>query len=423
MRYRFHYFLFFWLYVGALAVDAQSKQDYVGADEAFLVARQKAFNGKREEAREILQTILSEKPNYHDVRILLARTYAWDGQRDTARKELQIVLGKEPDHEDAISALTDVEIWDEKYAQALIIVNNGLHFYPNSEDFIYKKASILNDLNRKDECLASLSKLMTINPAHEKGVRLRESIKISQLKYAVGINYGLDAFSRTFDPAHYSSVQLVRTNSWGSAIMRINYSNRFSTQGFQPELDIYPRIANGVYAYVNYGFSQSDIFPRHRFGGEIHSKLPHSMEASAGIRYLYFGSSSKVMIYTGSFGWYFKDYWISFRPYITPDRLTATSFSSNISLRKYFQDSDNFFELNGGFGFSPDERRIQAGTGLSTEGIYILKSQRAGVMWQKSFRHQFILDVTCTLSRQELSFDTGKYVWITSSKIGVRKKF
>jgi YaiO family outer membrane protein len=406
----------------AFGAHAQDEWTSLDADSAFRIAQQKAFNGERDKAREILYRILEDSPDYHDVRILLARTYAWDDESDSARKELRIVLTKKPDYEDAINAAFDLEMWDGSYEKALEIVKAGLGYHPDSADLLFREAMIFNKLGRCDEALGVLDRLVLLDPDHAKGAALRASIRSLNRKYALRVSYGVDLFSRTFDPAHYSSVQVSRANSWGSSILRLNYSHRFSSVGFQPEIDVYPKIAKGVYAYLNYGYSNSSLFPRHRLGGELYSNLPATLEASAGFRYLYFGSDSKVLIYTGSLGWYFKDYWLSIRPYITPGE-TGTSFSSSVSLRRYLADGNNYIGFKAGIGYSPDERRIQTGAGLSEDGLYVLKSQNLGLSWQRTFSRDLILDLSYSLTHQELSFDLGQYVWINRAFVGVKQKF
>ncbi|MBT1700746.1 YaiO family outer membrane beta-barrel protein [Fulvivirgaceae bacterium PWU4] len=395
----------------------------LGADDLFLLAREKAFNGKREEARTMLQHILQKSPDYHDVRILLGRTYAWDGQRESARKEFEAVLTKSPDNLDAFNALTDVEMWDERYAQALMVADRGLRAYPNDEDLLYKRASILNFLKRQEEALLTLNKLLLINPAHEKGNTLLKGINTSRMKYAAGVSYGVDLFNRTFDPAHYASAQLSRINSWGSAIARVNYAYRFQSHGVQPEIDLYPRIANGVYAYLNYGYSSTDLFPTHRIGAELFTRLPANFEASAGLRHLYFGTNSKVTIFTGAIGWYVKEYWFSLRPYITPDEETGTSASGSLTVRRYLRDAETYVGLSAGLGFSPDLRRIQSSSGLTGDEIYLLHSQRSGVTFQKLVKDDLLVNASVDVVRQELIFDAGNYVVITSLSAGVKKKF
>lgn len=174
---------------------------------------------------------------------------------------------------------------------------------------------------------------------------------------------------------------------------------------------------------MNYGFSNTELFPKHRVGAELYSKLPRSFEASAGLRYLYFDDVTKVAIYTGSVGWYVKDYWFSLRPYITPDKTTGTSVSGSVTARRYFSDAETYFGLSAGLGFSPDIRRIQNATGLSTDAIYLLRAQRAGLAFQKLVRTDLIINFSGDVARQELIFDEGNYVIVTSFSAGLKRKF
>ena len=358
----------------------------LGADELFQKARTEAFDGDRSKAREMLRHILVESPDYSDVRILLGRTYAWDGERAKAIEEFSIVLKKNPKYKDGINAMVDVLMWDDQYSNALKIVNSGLKYYPNFEDFLYKKASILKSLDRLPEALEQVNQLLIVSPASERGITLRESIKTVQQRNTLGLRVSTDLFSQIFDPAFYSSLQIGRSNNWGSSIVRLNYSRRFETSGLQGEIDLYPNIVSGVYGYLNYGYSSTPLFPEHRFGAELFSKLPKSLEASLGLRHLRF-SASNVTIYTGSLGWYYKSMWFSFRPFITPDKSAGTSFSYGLTTRRYFGDADNFIGLNGRIGYSPDIRNIQSANGLSTDQIYTLKSQRVGIEVRKKINY------------------------------------
>src|SRR5688500_2536480 len=105
------------LLAGFFITDAAAQR--FNADSLFQEARTLAFAGKREQARTICQTILSQKPDYHDVRILMARTYAWDRQYKEARAELKKVLDKKPSMLDAISASIDNEFWAGNYLDAI----------------------------------------------------------------------------------------------------------------------------------------------------------------------------------------------------------------------------------------------------------------------------------------------------------------
>src|SRR5688572_9419692 len=90
--------LIIFLLILHLLASAQESWRTLSSDDIFLQAREKAFNGKREEARQMLRYALEKSPDYHDIRILLGRTYAWDAQREEARKEFRMVLSKSPEH-------------------------------------------------------------------------------------------------------------------------------------------------------------------------------------------------------------------------------------------------------------------------------------------------------------------------------------
>lgn len=405
-----------------LSAQAQNWKMY-DVDDLFKIARNEVFDGDRPAGQEKLRYILEKSPDYTDVKIFLARSYSWDGLYEEARNSLQCVLQKKPGNRDAVEALMDVEMWSDNFSAALLLANNGLKVSPADEYFLYKQASALYALGKDDEALISLKELLTASPGNEPGIALRTKIKIKHLKYTAGTSYSVDVFDRTFDPGHYFSAQVGRNNRWGSSTVRINYAQRFATEGMQLETDLYPNITDGLYAYLNYGYSDTDLFPEHRGGAELFKKLPARFEASAGVRYMYFDENTSITIYTGSVGWYVKNYWVSLRPYITPDPATGTSASATFFVRRYFKDGENYVGLNAGLGFSPDFSRIQSGSGLSENEIYTLRSQKTGIVWQQVLKSTWIFSVSFDAARQELIFDQGKYVLITSAGVGLRKKF
>jgi YaiO family outer membrane protein len=398
-----------------------SQEESPGPNSDFKTAAEKIFSGKRSDGRSILYRILKDNPEDYDARILLARSYAWDNDYKSARLELETVLLKHPNMKDALIAMVDLEMWDNQYERALFTVNIALTHYYDSPEFLFKKARILNNLDRSDEALVVLDVLLNSQPHHEEGISLLKSIRSRRMKYTVGFCHGVTFFSRTFSTASYSAVQVGKANTWGSSILRFNYASRFAKSGLQSELDLYPKLMSGVYAYFNYGYSKSNLFSRHRVGAELYSKLPRRLEASAGFRYFCFRSEHNVLIYTGSLGWYFKNYWFSYRPYITTNE-GHTSFSSALILRRYFSDSDNYIGLDIGLGFSPEEQRMK-NTSLNGKDLYIVKSKNFGITYQKKFQNEFIMNLSCSILHQELSFDLGNYVWVTSSQIAIKKKF
>jgi len=392
------------------------------SDELFAVARAEIFDGSRAEGQIKLKYILEKIPAYDDVRILLARTFSWDGLYAEARKELQVVLKTNANSREAIDALIDVELWSGHNEDALRVAAMGLARHASNENFLFKEATALHTLGRDREALNTLMKLLKMNPGHKRGTELHNQITRRDLKYTAGISYGTDFFSRVFDPAHSVSAQISRANSWGATLLRFNHAERFNSFGSQWEIDLYPKIINGIYAYISYGYSESKLFPKNRLGSELYFKLPKSLEMSAGARYMHFDRSTQVVIYTGSVGWYIKNYWLSARTYITPDPEIGTTSSAAMTLRRYFAEAENFVGFHAGMGFSPDLGRIQNGTGLSENEIYSLKSQRGGLTWQNVFHATWILNLSAEVAKQELAFQQKDYVLITSALISIRKR-
>jgi YaiO family outer membrane protein len=404
-------------------VTAQVDTTNLGTDDLFMIAREKAFNKQHEEARSILRLILQRSPSYYDVRILLGRTYAWDGKYDSARIELKRVLAEDPSHNDAYHALVDVELWSDQFEQALQVVDDALSYYPSDEEFLLKKARALKNLGRDNDALNVLNKLEDIHPSAPGMSALRQEIHTTSILNGIGINYATDRFSDVYDPMHYVYLQYSRRTPYGSMYGRLNYSNRFQAEGTQIEFDFYPKISDGMYGYVNYGFSNSSLFPKHRLGAEYYTSLPASFEGSLGFRYLYFGSGTDVTIYTGTLGYYYKSYWFSVRPYLTPGN-AGTSQSISFTIRYYFGDVEDYLSVKTGTGFTPDERFVQSNAGFSgTTEVFHLKSQTTGIGFQKTIGIYILLVVTFDITNQELSFAPFDYVKMYSISVGLRLKF
>lgn len=156
------------------------------------------------------------------------------------------------------------------------------------------------------------------------------------------------------DPWHFASLSLGHKTTHGSAIGRANFAHRFGTSGTQGELDLYPRIARNIYAYLNVGVSNSTIFPELRTGAELFGSLNRVWEASIGYRYLRF-PSEPTTIFTGAIGKYDGNWWTSVRPYIR-HRDDGLAMSVGITTRHYTSDADNYIGASFSAGSSPTDR-------------------------------------------------------------------
>jgi YaiO family outer membrane protein len=139
-------------------------------------------------------------------------------------------------------------------------------------------------------------------------------------------------------------------------LAKVNVQNRFGRYGVQYEIDAYPGLGKGRYAFLNIGYSRSGIFPDWRYGFQIYQNLPKATDISAGMRILDFGGDY-VYIYTGTLGKYFGNSYIFLAPYLIPSE-GGWSRSLSVSYRKYGDNEDQYYGIRAGFGYSPEVNRF-----------------------------------------------------------------
>ncbi|RZS90548.1 YaiO family outer membrane beta-barrel protein [Aquimarina brevivitae] len=399
---------FFILILLSITVTGQDKQFNGDPDEAFGIARELAFNDKRAQAQDTLRLILTKYPDYHDIRSFLASTYSWDGAYDDARKEFAYVLKKDAKRETTWEAAIKNELYAEKPFAALKMANEALTHFPKSPVILYQKASAQEATKNPEDALRTLEELLKNNPDYEKGQTYKKSL-LSNLRHnVIGIRSAVEVYSDVFDPMQYHFLKYSRQTKYGSIHGRLNFNRRFNTNGLQAEVDLYPRIVEGVYAYLNFGVSNSSLFPDIRYGAEVYTSLPKSFEASAGFRALQFDETT--MIYTGSVGKYAGNSYFSLRSYVTPDEAGA-SISGEIAYRKYGRNADNYFLVETGIGFSPENNRFVADG--SDDEVISLRSQKFNLgYFFTSKNNKNAWGVRAGVVHQEIIFDPGNYLWI-----------
>ena len=169
------------------------------------------------------------------------------------------------------------------------------------------------------------------------------------LKNKIILDYEKDTFNDSTDPWTLYSLSLNHHFSWGSLITRGNFNHRFNTYGRQIEVDAYPHLRDGTYMYLNYGHSDSTIFPKNRFGAEVYQNVGGGYELSLGIRKLWFGDD-EINIYTGTIAKYLGNYYFFFHPYYTPSNVGASK-SGTFGLRRYLDD-EQYVAMAFGSGLS-----------------------------------------------------------------------
>jgi YaiO family outer membrane protein len=369
-------------------------------DDILVQARTLATHQQRPEALDLLSKHLAEHPKDVDARLLLGLILSWEGRYDEARSALGQVLEQSPDYADAILSLINVEFWDDHAERADKLAHAARLLHPENADFLLAEAKALKKLERKAEARALLDGLLVREPDNANAKKMRDElqneprneVRDAPEDWAVGINHSNIWFSDHRSTFQEDRVSLKRVTDFGSVFARFYQADQYSITSRLVELEAYPRIRPGTYAYVAAAFSpDAQLYAHYRVAGDIFQSLPYGFEASAGYRLFRF--SSNVNMLTGSVGKYYGNWLYGIRTYVTPDQAGA-SRSFQISARRYFGDGERYMTFRFGTGASPFEVR-------SLNEIGILHSESFAFEYNRRFRRHWTANFTTGISQED----------------------
>jgi YaiO family outer membrane protein len=405
--------------LGFFQMQGQQKAYNGDPDTSFETARNLAFNQQRKQAQDTLLNILTKYPDYHDIRLFLGTTYSWDGDYKKARKVFASILEKDLQHKDTWIAAIKNESWSDAPYEALEMANKALKIFPNDLEIVVLKATALTNTNNAVEARNTVKTYIAQNPDDKKSKEFLSDLNSTLRTNDIGLRAAVDIYSKTFDPMQYYTLSYAKQTKYGSIIGKYNFNRRFNENGSQIEFDLYPKIAKGLYAYVNVGFANTFLFPDLRYGAELYKSLPHSLEISAGFRTLKY--SSTTTIYTGSIGWYTGNSFWSLRPNFTPGD-GGTSTSAALNYRKYRSNAENYLSFLFSMGVSPEANQFIFDA--NDAAIINLKTQRFNVgYFFTTNKNKEAWGAQFDVAHQEIAFDPGNYFWIYSLTVSWNLKF
>lgn len=411
--------ILFFSFCCILQIQAQERTYNGNPDTSFETARKLAFNQQRKQAQDTLVTILTKYPDYHDIRTFLGSTYSWDGDYKKARKEFDYVIKKAPENKENWVAAIKNESWADAHYEALEMSKTALKIFPNDPEISLLKATALKNTNNTLEAQNIVKEIIAKNPDNQNAKDFLENLNSTLRTNTIGLRASVDLYSETFDPMQYYSLSYGKETKYGSIIGRLNFNRRFNENGVQAEIDMYPKITKGLYAYLNFGYANSFIFPDFRYGAELYKSLPHSLELSAGFRTLQYSTTTNI--YTGSIGWYTGNSYWSLRPYFTPGD-GGTSTSAALTYRKYRSNADNYIGFMYSMGVSPEVNQFIFDA--NDAAIVRLKTQRLNVgYFFSTHKDKNAWGAQFDVAHQEKSFDPGNYFWIYSLTVSWNLKF
>jgi len=407
------YFLIFSTSLFLITVpDLQAQDRPLTADEQFNLARDAAFSDDNyEKARRLAYQALEKSPDYNGIRIFIARLYSWEGNYDEARRELKVVLERETSNRSALEALINVESRSGNLHEALATTSMALKHYPGDEEFMLQRGSVLYSFEKYSRSEQVYASILAIHPSSRDAREGVQSARLMQMRHTVSLSYRHDRFDEILDPWNFYELQLSRQTKYGAIIGRVLYASRFATNGVQFNLDAYPSIADGLYAYLSAGYSDASIFPGYRFGASLYKSLPRAFEIEGGIRYLNF-TTSETYIYTASLTKYLGSYMLSGRTYFLPST-TGNSLSGNLLIRRYFGTAQSYVSLTGGYGSASNDLQF-------AEELNTLNSWSVTVDGQYPVNNRLLVSGTAEIDSEELQSYTRERI---SFKVGLSYRF
>lgn len=329
-------------------------------EKLFQLARKEAFDNNYNIARKICHEILSKQNSYYDARILLARTFSWEHKFDSARFHLRKVLKDDAYNTDAYLALANAEIWSRNCDKAVIMCDSALAKIPNNYDLFIKKARACLCANDAVGARATIDSLLKVHPLNVEVQDLMKQTRQGTFRNRLIVEHSFEFHRKPYIRRwHVTSIQYQRDAKWGTAIAKLNAGQLIPGSGklFEPgalqlELDAYPFLGKGYYAYLNYGFSDGELFPEHRGGLELFKTFPKGWETSLGARYLYYNEFIDIWVFTASLSKYHNSWWFSFRPYLSV--INDEVFHSYFGFARRYSSQFNYIGGMLGYGISPD---------------------------------------------------------------------
>jgi len=355
-------------------------------EDLFARARRLATNKNPQEALKLLSERLEASPGDVDARLLYGLVLSWEGRWDEARASLHQVIDEAPRYADAVMALTNVELWSGHPETADEVTSRFLEASPNHVGVLLARARAMQALKRPKDETQALAAVLLQEPGNREALDLRRALREEQSVWDSAANFNIVAYSDHSSPWVEHTISLRRGLNAGSLILRASRGYRFGYTSNLGEIDWYPRIRAGTYAYLNAGYSPEGIlYPTFRAGAELFQNLGRGYEASAGMRRLQF-TSARINVYTGSVGRYHKDWYISARTFVTPGD-PKPSFSVQTQVRRYFGDGERYASFGLGRGAAPFEIRSSNQVGVLDSFSYL-----GGVYWRAG-RH-FLFDAS-----------------------------
>ena len=343
-------------------------------------AREAVSSGRRSDAMATLTSHLAESPRDVDARLLYGLVLSWEGRYDDARRELHQVLDQSPAYTDARVALMNVEWWS----------------------------------GRNQAAREAADDVLSRDPGNEAARTIRDQIEATARPWWAGVTYSNDSFSDGRSGWHEVGVSLTRLTRRGSVIVRASEAHRFGLADRIIEVEFYPRIRPGTYAFVSAGAApDASLYPSHRIAFDLHQSIGAGFEVSGGMRVLAFDTNTHI--YVGTLSKYLGNWMILGKVFHVPAEGPLDSTAYHGGFRRYIRgDGTSYIGATYSHGFSREE--IRNISDLATVG-----SDTIRIETDQQIAGRLRLFVTAGTTRQERQGRTP--LWQTAVSTGTMVVF
>jgi len=372
--------LFFTLFSGIL--QAQNNVDSVFTN-AVGYSRANKFDLAIKEA----QNALKMDSLRGDIAVFTANVYSWKEKNDSAMMYLNTARKLNYVNDEFYESALNVLLRANKNDSLLVVCDEAQkNGYKNKPD-LFKKRLIVYDSKMEYSLILtqfkdSASKEM-LNDSQILEIYYRAKNELKQ--QLIAADYNMDIFS-TGSVQQFASLSYTNKFDRVSTTLGLNYANRFGLNDLQVDYTGYVKLLSKNYWYLHYAYAfNGNLFAKHRVGLEYYYKTKKAAEASLGARYMFypFAINKDVWIATGSMGIYFKNNWLSFRPYYVMQK-DRNSLSFNAKFRNYKENPLEYTGFEFGFGNSPDDIYTSTLGSFNQLMSYRLRYEKSKVYGSKS---------------------------------------
>ena len=338
-----------------------------------------------------------------DATLWLTESYKREGVEET-RQTLNQITTENREKLPFWVAAVELELQEGNPQIALGLLHKSLRFNPEQPELVQYREGLTRALHQGKAWTTLQNKEPQDLPSnHEFRISTAAQSRV---------------FTQFYTPQFQNSFGATWKYKKGSVLLRANYAYRFEENALQIESDWYPKLSDKAYLYVNYGYSGTELFPTHRAGLEYFTNLPNAWEASLGARYLSFAESN-VGIYTASTGYYYGNYYSSFRAFFVPKEQGRPGISASIKTRKYLKTAFQYLDLELGAGYDTEFQQQFLNGSIATQTQLYIQQQFLSLgynQWNQESKTGYRIDLRA--DRLELPFLPDNYTW--SATLGIQ---